>query len=38
MFAGASSLFALDKGSITLYPQAGFGISGAFASELVEVI
>ena len=31
VFASASSLFALDKGSFILYPQAGFGISGAYA-------
>ena len=34
MFAGVSSLFALDKGSIVLYPQAGFGISSASGSGI----
>ena len=33
-FASASSLFALDKGALILYPQAGFGISGAYANAV----
>ncbi|MCL2026216.1 MAG: hypothetical protein FWG92_05360, partial [Leptospirales bacterium] len=32
VFASASSLFALDKGALILYPQAGFGVSGAYTN------
>ena len=34
LFASASALSALDKGSFIFYPEAGLGLSGGFATAL----